>query len=165
MGTPNIVAVRIDERLVHGQGQLWIKALGVNTVIVANDEAAADPMAQTLMKTVIPGNIAMRFFTLQKTIDIIHKAAPAQTIFLIIKNPADALKLVAGGVPIKEINVGNIHNADGKEKVTRSIFVGAEDKAAILEMADKYGITFNTQTTPTGADGTVEVDIVDFCRK
>ena len=54
MATPNIVMTRIDERLVHGQGQLWIKSLGVNTVIVANDEAAGDKMAQTLMKTVIP---------------------------------------------------------------------------------------------------------------
>ena len=164
MSTPNIVATRIDERLVHGQGQMWIKALGVNTVIVANDEAAEDKMAQTLMKTVIPNNVAMRFFSVQKTIDIIHKAAPAQTIFLIVKNPADALRLVAGGVPTGEINVGNIHNAEGKETVTRSIFVGADDKAAIVEMADKYGITFNTKTLPTGADGTVEVDLVDVCR-
>ena len=37
---PNIVMFRIDERLIHGQGQLWIKALGCNTVIVANDQAA-----------------------------------------------------------------------------------------------------------------------------
>ena len=44
---PNIAALRIDERLVHGQGQLWIKTLGVNTVIVANDEAANDPIQQT----------------------------------------------------------------------------------------------------------------------
>lgn len=165
MSIPNIVATRIDERLVHGQGQLWIKSLGVNTVIVANDEAAADSMAQTLMKTVIPGGIAMRFFTLQKTIDIIHKAAPAQKIFLIVKTPADALTLVRGGVPTGEINVGNIHNAEGKEKVTRSIFLGPEDKAAFVEMADTYGITFNTRTTPTGADGSVEVDIMEFCRK
>lgn len=164
MATPNIVATRIDERLVHGQGQLWIKSLGVNTVIVANDEAAGDPIAQALMKTVIPSSVAMRFFTLQKVIDVIHKAAPAQTIFILVKDPADALKLVEGGVPITEINVGNIHNAEGKEKVTRSIFVGPEDRAAILEMADKHGITFNTKTTPTGADGTVEVDIVEFCR-
>lgn len=117
------------------------------------------------MKTVIPNNIAMRFFTVQKVIDIIHKAAPAQTIFLIVKNPANALRLVEGGVPITELNVGNIHNADGKEKVTRSIFVGPEDKAAIIEMADKYGVTFNTKTTPSGADGTVEVDLVAFCKQ
>ena len=32
MAEPNIVAFRIDERLIHGQGQLWIKALGANTV-------------------------------------------------------------------------------------------------------------------------------------
>lgn len=47
MATPNIVMTRIDERLVHGQGQLWVKSLGVNTVIVANDQASQDAMAQT----------------------------------------------------------------------------------------------------------------------
>ena len=60
MSTPNIVMTRIDERLVHGQGQLWIKSLGVNTVIVANDETAQDAMAQTLMKTGIPKEVLKR---------------------------------------------------------------------------------------------------------
>ena len=45
MAEPNIVAFRIDERLIHGQGQLWIKALGANTVIVADDGASEDPTA------------------------------------------------------------------------------------------------------------------------
>lgn len=162
MSTPNIVMTRIDERLVHGQGQLWIKSLGVNTVIVANDKTAEDAMAQTLMKTVIPKDVAMRFYPVQKVIDIIHKANPAQTIFIIVKDTADALRLVAGNVPIKEINIGNIHNAEGKECVTRSIFLGAEDKAAIKEMIEKYGIIFNTQTTPGGVDGAAQVDIKNF---
>ena len=70
MATPNIVMTRIDERLVHGQGQLWVKSLGVNTVIVANDQASQDAMAQTLMKTVIPKEVAMRFYSVQKVIDI-----------------------------------------------------------------------------------------------
>lgn len=162
MGTPNIVMTRIDERLVHGQGQLWIKALGVNTCIVANDEAAADPLAQTLMKTVIPKTVAMRFFTLEKTINIIHKAAPEQTIFLLVKNPEDALTLVAGGVPISKINIGNIHNAEGKERVTRSIFLGPEDKEALRTMINEYHVEFTTQTTPSGTDGAVEVDIKNY---
>ena len=63
MAEPNIIAFRIDERLIHGQGQLWIKALGVNTVIVANDSASEDSMQQTLMKAVVPKTIAMRFFS------------------------------------------------------------------------------------------------------
>ena len=147
MATPNIVMTRIDERLVHGQGQLWVKSLGVNTVIVANDQASQDAMAQTLMKTVIPKEVAMRFYSVQKVID---------------KDCKDALRLVEGGVPIKQINIGNIHNCEGKEKVTRSIFLGAEDKAALKEMIEKYNVEFNTQTTPSGSDGSVLVDIKNY---
>lgn len=162
MATPNIVMTRIDERLVHGQGQLWVKSLGVNTVIVANDQASQDAMAQTLMKTVIPKEVAMRFYSVQKVIDIIHKANPAQTIFIIVKDCKDALRLVEGGVPIKQINIGNIHNCEGKEKVTRSIFLGTEDKTALKEMIEKYNVEFNTQTTPSGSDGSVLVDIKNY---
>ena len=79
---PNIAALRIDERLVHGQGQLWIKALGVNTVIVANDSASEDSMQQTLMKAVVPKTIAMRFFSVQHTCDVIMKLLPSRPFSL-----------------------------------------------------------------------------------
>ena len=149
---PNIAALRIDERLVHGQGQLWIKTLGVNTVIVANDEAANDPIQQTLMKTVIPKTIAMRFFTVQHTCDVIYKASPKQVMFIICKSAEDALKLVEGGVPVTEINVGNIHRAPGKQEVSPYIALGEEDRAALRTLKEKYNVTFNTKSTPTGAD-------------
>ncbi|WP_248629341.1 PTS system mannose/fructose/N-acetylgalactosamine-transporter subunit IIB [uncultured Enterococcus sp.] len=162
MPTPNIVMTRVDERLIHGQGQLWVKSLGCNTVIVANDAVSNDKMQQTLMKTVIPGSVAMRFFPLQKVIDIIHKASPAQTIFIVIKDLADALTLVKGGVPIKELNIGNIHNAPGKEQVTRSIYLDDKDKEIIRELSESYHVTFNTKTTPSGNDGAHEVNLLDY---
>ncbi len=157
--TPNITAFRIDERLIHGQGQMWIKALGVNTVIVANDAASQDPMQQTLMKAVVPKSIAMRFFSIQHTCDVIMKASPKQTIFLVCKSAQDALRLVAGGVPVKEINVGNIHRAPGREEVSKYIALGPEDKAALRELRDKYGVRFNTRTTASGDDGGAKVDL------
>lgn len=159
MGIPNIVAMRIDERLIHGQGQMWIKALGINTVIVANDSASEDNMQQVLMKTVVPKNIAMRFFSIQHTCDIIDKASPKQAIFLVCKTPEDALKLVSGGVKVSEINIGNIHNAEGKEPVSKFIYLGKEDKEALKELRDKYGVKFNTKTTPSGGDGSTQIDI------
>lgn len=159
MAEPNIVAFRIDERLIHGQGQLWIKALGVNTVIVANDSASEDPMQQTLMKAVVPKTIAMRFFSVQHTCDVIRKASPKQTIFIVCKTPEDALKLVAGGVPVKEINVGNIHHAPDKEEVSKYISLGEKDKAALRELRDRYGVKFNTKTTASGDDGSAKVDL------
>ena len=152
MAEPNIVAFRIDERLIHGQGQLWIKALGANTVIVADDGASEDPMQQMLMKAVVPKTIAMRFFSVQHTCDVIMKASPKQTIFIVCKTPADALRLVKGGV-------GNIHRAPGKEEISKYIALGEDDKAALRELRDSYGITFNTRATASGDDGSGKVDL------
>ena len=39
----------------------------------------------------------IRFFTLDKTIAVIHKASASQHIFLIVRNPQSARKLVEGG--------------------------------------------------------------------
>ena len=151
MSNVNIEMMRIDERLIHGQGQMWLNALGVNTVIVANDEASTDTIQQTLMKTVVPKSIAMRFFSIEKTCELIHKASPKQKIFLVVKTPEDALKLIDGGVPVSEINIGNIHNAPGKQAVTRSIFLGDNDKAALRELLEKHNMTVTVRRT-LGAD-------------
>lgn len=155
----NIVNFRIDERLIHGQGQIWIKSLGCNTVIVANDEASTDQIQQTLMKAVVPKTVAMRFFSVQHTCDVIEKASPKQSIFMVCKSPADALRLIAGGVPVKVVNIGNIHHAPGKEEVNKYIALGEEDKAALRELRDKYGVTFETKATASGDDGVSKVDI------
>ncbi|MCR8744825.1 PTS sugar transporter subunit IIB [Romboutsia lituseburensis] len=162
MGVPDIKMLRIDERLIHGQGQMWLSALGANLVIVADDEASTNKLQQTLMKTVVPASVGMRFFSIQKTCDVIHKAAPHQKIFIVCKSTESALKLVDGGVPIKEINIGNIHNEEGKEKVTRSIYLGQKDKESLRILKDKHGVKFNTKTTPIGGDGAAEVDITNY---
>lgn len=162
MNTPNIVMTRIDERLIHGQGHMWLKATGCNTVIVANDKVSEDMMQQTLMKTVVPNDVAMRFFSVNKVIEVIGKANPAQKIFLVIKDVQDALRLVEGNVPISHLNLGNIHNAQGKEQVTRSIFLSEEEKAIIKTLHEKHHVTFDTKTTPTEGNAAVEVDILKF---
>lgn len=157
MNKPNVKLVRIDERLIHGQGQLWIKSLGVNLVICANDEVAQDSIQQTLMKTVLPSDVGVRFWTIEKTADVIWKAAPSQTIFVVVKSPKDALRLCEKGFPIEELNVGNIHSGAGKEKISQFIYLGEEDKESLLELKNKYKVEFNTKTSPVSNDGVQDV--------
>lgn len=164
MPQPDLKLVRIDERLIHGQGQMWIRSLGVNLCVVANDEAANDPFQQSLMKSVVQ-NVGMRFFTIEKTIEIIHRAAPTQHIFLVVKTPKDALRLVEGGVPITNINVGNIHSAEGKHKISNYIYVGEEDKQALNELHNKYNITFDTRTSPMAPDVDALDKLMDYLKK
>ncbi|URW70705.1 PTS galactosamine transporter subunit IIB [Lactobacillus kefiranofaciens subsp. kefirgranum] len=149
MSEPHILLTRIDNRLVHGQvGVTWTKSLSANLILVANDQAASDPLQQKLMKsTADSSGVQIRFFTLQKTIDVIHKAADRQKIFIVVKTPEDALKLVNGNVPIKKINVGNMHFAPGKEEVTKKVYVDQTDKDALMELVNK-GIDVYIQDVP-----------------
>lgn len=148
MTTPNILMTRIDNRLVHGQvGVTWVNALGANLLLVANDSAANDSVQQNLMDMVTPTGIENRYFTLQKTIDIIHKAASRQKIFIVCKTPQDVLTLVKGGVPIKFVNVGNMHFSQGKKQIHKTVSVDEDDIAAFKEL-ERLGVTCEVRRVP-----------------
>ena len=128
---PNILLTRIDNRLIHGQvGVTWTKTLGANLLLVANDAVANDPMQQKLMAvTAKSSGAGVRFFSLEKTAAIISKAAPEQKIFIICKTPADVRYLVEHGVPIKDLNVGNMHFSEGKRAISKKVYVDDNDYA------------------------------------
>ncbi|WP_411704781.1 PTS N-acetylgalactosamine transporter subunit IIB [Edaphovirga cremea] len=148
MSTPNILMTRIDNRLVHGQvGVTWTNTLGANLVLVANDEAASDPVQQNLMDMVVADGVQTRYFTLQKTIDVIHKAADRQKIFIVCKTPQDVLTLIKGGVPINFINVGNMHFSEGKRQIHKTMSVDEQDESTFRELI-QLGIPCEVRRVP-----------------
>lgn len=148
MTGPNLLLTRIDNRLIHGQvGVTWVNHIGANLVVVANDKVAEDEVQQNLMDMVLPDVIQIRFFTLQKTIDVIHKAAPRQKIFLVVRDVHDALRLKEGGVPIDVINVGNMHYEEGKKQISSTVSVDEEDIVAFKHL-DALGVELNLRRVP-----------------
>ncbi|CAQ82867.1 MULTISPECIES: PTS N-acetylgalactosamine transporter subunit IIB [Photorhabdus] len=151
MSIPNILMTRIDNRLVHGQvGVTWTNSLGANLVLVANDQVASDLVQQNLMDMVVSDGVQTRYFTLQKTIDVIHKAAERQKIFIVCKTPQDVLTLVKGGVPISFVNVGNMHFAEGKRQIHKTVSVDDSDVVVFREL-EQLGITCEVRRVPDEA--------------
>jgi PTS system N-acetylgalactosamine-specific IIB component len=145
---PNILLTRIDNRLVHGQvATQWNSTIGANLILVANDKVADDPTQQGLMDMAAPTGVAMRYFSIQKTIDVIGQAADNQKIFIIVRDPIDVLKLVEGGVPITKVNVGNMHMAEGKRQVATTVAVDDADVAAFKKMQE-LGVELFIQRVP-----------------
>ena len=147
----NILLTRIDNRLIHGQvATQWNSTVGSNLILVANDKVARDKMRQGLMDMAAPSGVATRYFTIEKTIEIIHKAADRQKIFIICEDPEDVLKLVEGGVPIKKVNIGNMHMSEGKRQVATSVAVDEADVTAFKKLQEK-GIELEIRRVPTMA--------------
>ncbi len=149
MSEPNILLTRIDNRLIHGQvGVTWTNSLGANLILVADDETAANPIVQELMTpTAKAAGAGARFFTLKKTIDVIGKASPRQKIFIVAKTPKAVRTLIEGGVPIREVNVGNMHYSEGKRQISKKVYVDDEDLADLKAIKDA-GVKLYIQDVP-----------------
>lgn len=153
---PNIVLTRIDNRLVHGQvATQWYGSIGANLILVANDDAAGNKLRQGMMDMAAPASAQMRYWTLEKTISTIHKASDKQKIFLVCETPQDVLKLVEGGVPIKKVNIGNMHMADGKRQVVGSVAVNDDDVACFKKLRES-GVELEIRRVPTEGAENIE---------
>lgn len=145
----NILLTRIDNRLIHGQvATQWCGTIGANLILVANDKVANDKVRQGLMDMAAPTGVATRYFTIQKTIEIIHKAADRQKIFIVVESPEDVLKLVEGGVDIKKVNIGNMHMSEGKKQVATTVAVDDKDLDAFKALESK-GVKLEIQRVPS----------------
>ena len=149
MSTPNILLTRIDNRLVHGQvGVTWTSTIGANLVVVVDDVVAGDEIQQKLMGiTAETYGFGIRYFTIEKTINVIAKAAPHQKIFLICRTPDTVRKLLAGGVPLKDVNVGNMHFSEGKKQISSKVYVDEKDITDLRFIRDQ-GINVFIQDVP-----------------
>lgn len=148
MNSPDIVLVRIDSRLIHGQVAVtWCHYAGGNLLLVANDDVSEDSVRQNLMDMASPPGMETRYFSIQKTIDIIHKASPDQIIVLIVESPRDVVRLAKGGVPFTEVNVGNMHFSEGKQQIHKTVSVDQDDIKAFRDLAE-MGIECSIQTVP-----------------
>lgn len=146
---PNILLTRIDNRLVHGQvGVTWTKTLGANLILVADDDVANDRLQQSLMEvTAKSSGVGIRFFSIDYTAEIIGNASPEQKIFIICRTPNDVKRLVEKGVPIKDVNVGNMHFSEGKRPITKKVYVNDTDMEDLKFLADS-GINVYCQDVP-----------------
>ncbi|MEG0752549.1 MAG: PTS sugar transporter subunit IIB [Angelakisella sp.] len=145
----NINLTRVDNRLIHGQvATNWLRNYDVNICIVVNDRVSNDAMEQKLLSMAIANLMPVRFFSVEKTIELLKTADPRRKIALIVENPIDVWKLVDGGVELKQCNIGNMHMADGKEKLFKTVYVSKEEKEAIAKLVAK-GVNVEYRLLPT----------------
>lgn len=133
-----IALARIDERLVHGQVLVgWVPALGARRVIVADDEAARSPLARAAMTLALPPGVEAAVEPVM-AVDWPALAAGAEVALVVLRGAAEAERALAAGMTpgrVAVLNVGNVHYAEGRRKVTPSVFLAAAELDALRRLA------------------------------
>ncbi len=144
-----LVLARIDCRLIHGQVvETWVPYTKANSLIVANDDLAANSMLRSVMELAIPVGIRVRFCRLAEVNAALAEAdRGGERAILLVSNASDAVKLRKEGAAFDLLNIGNLHFAEGKVQISPSVFFAPEDFEA-LRWFRSHGVSVTVKSTP-----------------
>ena len=134
--TAKITALRVDDRLIHGQvAMTWTKQLAVQGIVVANDEAANDNTQKMALKMAVPGGIKSLIKPVDEAIRILNNPkASRMRILVLTRTVKDALKIRQS---VGEIgNTGRFDGIDVSEKLvlTPTIMLTKAEQQALKEL-------------------------------
>ncbi len=143
--------VRIDDRLIHGQVvEGWIPYLKVNHVVVVSDQAAADETQRLLMRICLPDALSLDVLSVAEAGSRLAGVLNGDKKTLVLApSPHEILKLLEAGLAVDAVNVGGLHYSVGKVQLGRAIFLGGEDRAALLAIAGR-GVRLDARGVPRG---------------
>ncbi|MEA4876096.1 PTS system mannose/fructose/N-acetylgalactosamine-transporter subunit IIB [Anaerorhabdus sp.] len=133
-----IVNVRIDERLIHGQvAAVWTRYLNATRIMVIDDFAFEDKLTKMALKMAVPANVNLSVLSCTKASERLKESDPYpnERIFIIVKGPETLAKLLDLGINFKEINVGNISKKDDSIQIKQSISVTKNEIIAFEKIA------------------------------
>lgn len=145
-GNMNITLLRIDDRLIHGQvATSWAKAVKCEAIFAISDEVAADSLRRELLLQIAPEHLKAYVIPVEKAIKVYHNPKYAgKNILWLVTKPADAVRLIEGGVKIDKINVGGMTYKDGNKQLSDAVTVGKADVEAFKKLLD-LGIDLSMQ--------------------
>jgi PTS system mannose-specific IIB component len=146
-----ILLVRVDNRLIHGQIlETWVPGLSAREVLVADDEAAASPLARAALTLCVPPELPVRIEPLGavKWAEIAGSKVPT---LVIVRDVEGLVRAHAGGlapVMVPVINLGNIHFAPDRRSVTASVFLSLGELEALREL-ERDGFKVEARPIPS----------------
>ena len=145
----NLLLVRIDDRLIHGQvAMFWTNELHASRIMVINDEVANDNMQKSLLRMAAPANVATSIITKDKAVENISAGKyEGQRVLIVVKSPVDILYLLQHGLDIQSLNVGNMSGRDHTTSIRANINVTDEELNAFKQLLAK-NIEITTVMTP-----------------
>lgn len=158
-GKENIVNVRMDERLIHGQvAGIWAPSLHTQRIIVINDEAAADTLQKSSLRMAAPTSMRLSVLPVESAAKNIRSGKYGkQRLFLVFKNPTDVLRYLKAGGKLTHVNVGNMSYKEGSKDITKSIKV-LNEEIDVFESIAAMDINVTAQLVPNDP-------VIDFMDK
>jgi mannose/fructose/N-acetylgalactosamine-specific phosphotransferase system component IIB len=148
-----IVLNRVDDRLIHGQVVVgWGRPLGIDRIILVDDQVAESAWEQDLYRMAVPSEIELRFASVADASRSLAgwQAAPDRSLLLTGDIGTMAALHAADRVVMQAINLGGIHHRPGRRQRLPYLYL-TDDELGCLRQLEARGARITAQDLPTGA--------------
>ncbi|WP_429885018.1 PTS system mannose/fructose/N-acetylgalactosamine-transporter subunit IIB [Geoalkalibacter halelectricus] len=144
-----IVLARIDNRLIHGQVlEAWIPFTHANCIVVANDELAGPSLRRAMMEASVPRSIKVIIAGVDEACRRLDELKPAASkVLVLFATSEDALRAFRRGLVFKELNLGNMHEGQGKYQLSCTIHLDEADVKNLLQL-ESAGVEIVSRCVP-----------------
>jgi mannose/fructose/N-acetylgalactosamine-specific phosphotransferase system component IIB len=158
----SLVLCRIDDRLIHGQVVVgWGQTLGIDFIVLVDDEVAESEWEQDLYRMAVPPEIEVVFAaTGAAGTRLAEWSARTDRGLLLTGDIATMARLFAADEDVvRHINVGGLHHRPGRIQRLPYVFLTESEAAQLRDLA-AAGADVTAQDVPT----TAPVPVQSFTR-
>lgn len=144
----NLLFVRIDDRLIHGQVMTsWMKQMPAKEIIVVDNKVAKDDFMLFVLQNAAPKGVKVVALSEEAAIEKIKGGLSVPT-FILAKTPLSLKSLIDAGLDIDAINIGGMGMNSSRKTLFKNIAASDEEKACFKEFINK-GIRVYIQIVAT----------------
>ena len=157
----NIVLVRVDNRLIHGQIiEAWIPYTEASRIIIADDEVAADFFRESVIRMAVPRDIDLVIVGVEELSQkySFERGRGKKTI-VIFHDIKTAWRAYKNGFSYNRLNLGNVHTEDCRCRCSPSVLLGEEDIQNLTDLL-QAGVFIDIRRVPREK----AMDIRDFIK-
>ena len=149
----SIVLCRIDDRLIHGQVVIgWGRAMGIDLIILVDDQVAASDWEQELYRMAVTPDIDVRFVTMADAARQMPEWQANGKRGLVLTGDLDTMAALRTSSPdvVQRINLGGIHHRAGRRERLPFIYL-TDQELRTLQALQAGGAVITAQDLPTTA--------------
>ena len=151
-----IVNVRIDDRLIHGQvATVWSQVTRATRIMVVDDAVVKDPVNKEALKMACPSQCKLSILTVEKAAaNLCAGKYEGERVFIVAKNPKTIRGISEKGFHMEAVNVGNMGGKQNTRVLKKAVSVTEEDIENFKFLAE-HGVKVTAQMVP--ADEAVDL--------
>jgi len=147
----SIVLFRIDDRLIHGQVLIgWGRPLGIDLIILVDDQVAASAWEQELYRMAVSPEIEVRFVTVAEAAAQMADWQSNGKRGLVLTGDLDTMAALRAASPdvVQRINLGGIHHRPGRRERLPFVYL-TDQELRTLQALETGGAVITAQDLPT----------------